>query len=74
MLLPQALQEWLPEDYLAYFIRDVLDRLDLWQVTSRVEQKRRSEPPYNPKMNVNVQLYFYCVGFPPSQRIARGLR
>ena len=29
LLLPQALQEWLPEDHLAYFISDIVDQLDL---------------------------------------------
>ena len=28
LLLPAALQEWLPEDHLAYFISDVVDQLD----------------------------------------------
>ena len=29
LLLPAALQEWLPENHLAYFISDVVDQLDL---------------------------------------------
>ena len=29
LLLPAALQEWLPDDHLAYFISDVVDQLDL---------------------------------------------
>ena len=28
LLLPAALQEWLPPDHLAYFISDVVDQLD----------------------------------------------
>ena len=28
LLLPPALQEWLPEDHLAYFISDVVNQLD----------------------------------------------
>ena len=27
LLLPAALQEWLPDDHLAYFISDVVDQL-----------------------------------------------
>ena len=27
LLLPAALQEWLPDDHLAYFISDVVDRI-----------------------------------------------
>ena len=29
LLLPTALQEWLPEDHLAYFVPDVVEQLDL---------------------------------------------
>ena len=29
LLLPAFLQEWLPDDHLAYFISDVVDQLDL---------------------------------------------
>ena len=41
LLLPQALQEWLPEDHLAYFISDIVDQLDLSEITGRYEQERR---------------------------------
>ena len=73
MLLPQALQEWLPEDHLAYFVSDVVDRLDLREITDRYELERRGGPPYNPRMMVKVLLYAYCVGVPSSRRIASRL-
>jgi transposase len=28
-LLPSALQDWLPQDHLAYFVKDTIDSLDL---------------------------------------------
>ena len=37
LLLPAALQEWLPDDHLAYFISDVVDQLDVSEVTARYE-------------------------------------
>ena len=37
LLLPAALQEWLPDDHLAYFISDVVDQLDLSSITARYE-------------------------------------
>ena len=73
LLLPQALQEWLPEGHLAYFISDVVDQLNLSEITDRYEQKRREGPPYNPRMMAKVLLYAYCVGVPSSRRIARRL-
>ena len=73
LLLPQALQEWLPEDHLAYFILDVVDQLDLSEITARYDRERRGGPPYNPRMMVKVLLYGYCVGVPSSRRIATRL-
>ena len=33
-LLPDALQDWLPEGHLAYFINDTIDSLDLRESSS----------------------------------------
>ena len=73
LLLPAALQEWLPEDHLAYFISDVVDQLDLSEITVRYERERRGGPPYHPLMMVKVLLYGYCVGVASSRRIAQRL-
>ncbi len=73
LLLPAALQEWLPEDPPAYFISDVVDQLDLSKITARYEQERRGGPPYNPGMMVKVLLYGYCIGEVSSRRIATKL-
>ena len=73
LLLPQALQEWLPENHLAYFISDVADQLDLSEITERYEGERRGGPPDHPLMMVKVLLYGYCVGVASSRRIAQRL-
>ena len=73
LLLPQTLQEWLPEDHLAYFISDIVDQLDISEITARYEQERRGGPPYNPRMMVKVLLYGYCIGVASSRRIAQRL-
>ena len=73
MLLPAALREWLPDDHLAYFISDVVDQLDLSEITARYERESRGGPPYHPRMMVKVLLYGYCVGVASSRRIAQGL-
>ena len=73
LLLPAALQEWLPPDHLAYFISDVVDQLDISEVTARYEQETRGGPPYHPRMMVKVLLYGYCIGVASSRRIAQGL-
>ena len=73
LLLPAALQEWLPPDHLAYFISDVVDQLDLSAITARYEQETRGGPPYHPRMMVKVLLYGYCIGVASSRRIAQRL-
>ena len=73
LLLPAALQEWLPPEHLAYFVSDVVDQLDLSAVTDRYEEERRGGPPYHPRMMVKVLLYGYCTGVASSRRIAQRL-
>ena len=73
LLLPAALQEWLPSDHLAYFISDVVEQLDLSDIMARYERERRGGPPYHPELMVKVLLYGYCVGVASSRRIARRL-
>ena len=73
LLLPAALQEWLPDDHLAYFISDVVDQLDLSSITTRYEGERRGGPPYHPRMMVKVLLYGYCIGVASSRRITQRL-
>ena len=73
LLLPAALREWLPDDHLAYFISDVVDQLELSEITARYEWESRGGPPYHPRMMVKVLLYSYCVGVASSRRIAQRL-
>ena len=73
LLLPSALREWLPDDHLAYFISDVVDQLELFEITARYERESRGGPPYHPRMMVKVLLYGYCVGVASSRRIAQRL-
>ena len=73
LLLPAALQEWLPEDHLAYFISDLVEHRDLSAITARYQGEERGGPPYHPRMMVKVLLYGYCTGVASSRRIAQRL-
>ena len=73
LLLPAALQEWSPDDHLAYFMSDVVDQLDLSEITARYDRESRGGPPYHPRMMVKVLLYGYCVGVSSSRQIAQWL-
>ena len=54
LLLPAALQEWLPSDHLSYFISDIVDQLDLSAITGRYDEQRGG-PPYHPRMIVKPE-------------------
>ena len=73
LLLPVAMREWLPDDHLAYFVSDVVDELELSEITARYGGESRGGPPYHPRMMVKVLLYGYCVGVASSRRIAQRL-
>src|SRR5206468_3144518 len=72
LLLPPDLREWLPDDHLALFVSDVVDRLDLSAILDTYESgDGRGQPPYHPAMMVKLLLYAYCVGKPSSRKIER---
>jgi len=73
LLMPVALQDWLPSDHLAYFISDVVDHLDLSTIMSRYEREERGYPPYHPRMMVKVMIYGYATGVFSSRKIAAKL-
>ena len=71
LLLPPALQDWLPEDHLAVFLSDVVDHaLDLTPILATYETgDGRGQPPYHPALLVKLLLYAYCTGKPSSRKI-----
>lgn len=73
LLLPPSLREWLPEGHLAFFVSDVVDRLDLHDFYARYEGDGRRNQPYDPHMMVKIMLYAYATGTFSSRRIARKL-
>jgi transposase len=72
-LLPQALQDWLPEGHLAYFVSDTIDSLDLQAFYARYEGGGSRNQPFHPAMMVKVLVYAYATGVFSSRKIARRL-
>jgi transposase len=70
-LLPPSLIEWLPKDHLVFFVRDVLDKIDLSPIMSVYEQEERGFPPYHPKVMTGILLYGYCTGITSSRKLAQ---
>ena len=73
MLLPEALQDWLPEGHLAYFISDTVDGLDLSAFHDRYWGGGSRNQPFHPAMMVKVLVYAYATGVFSSRKIARKL-
>jgi transposase len=72
-LMPCALQEWLPQGHLAYFIHDTVDRLDLRAFHARYADGGSRNQPFHPAMMVKVLVYGYATGVFSSRKIARKL-
>jgi transposase len=70
-LLPPDLREWLPQDHLAWFVRDVVDQLDIGPFLRCYRADGHGHPAYDPMMLLGVLLSVYCVGVRSSRQIER---
>jgi transposase len=68
-LLPPDLRDWLPEGHLAWFVRDVVDQLDLGPFLRCCRADGHGHPAYDPKLLLGVLLYAYAVGVRSSRQI-----
>lgn len=73
LLLPEAIQDWLPEGHLAHFISDTVDTLDLSALHARYDKDGPRNQPFHPAMMVKVLVYGYASGVFSSRKIARKL-
>ena len=72
-LLPDALQDWLPQGHLAYFISDSVDSLDLCAFHARYAKGGPRNQPFHPAMMVKVLIYGYATGTFSSRKLAAKL-
>ena len=73
LLLPAALQDWLPEGHLAYYISDTIDSLDLSAFHARYAKGGPRNQPFHPAMMVKVLVYGYATGVFCSRKLAKKL-
>jgi transposase len=73
LLLPEAIQDWLPEGHLAYYISDTVDTLDLGAFHARYDKDGPRNQPFHPAMMVKVLVYGYATGVFSSRKLARKL-
>lgn len=65
--MPHDLNDWLPEDHLARFVVDIVDKMDLCQVYSSYSGK--GSTPYDPKLLLSLIFYGYSTGVFSSRKI-----
>ena len=68
MLLPPSIQEWLPEQHLARFVVDIVEQLDLGEITSRYGGSG-GKRAYHPAMLVALLFYGYATGVFSSRKL-----
>jgi len=67
--LSPDIRKWLPDDHLALFISEVVDTLDLSEITDEYLHLQGGRPAYHPAMMLKLLFYGYCVGVRSSRRI-----
>jgi transposase len=68
-LLPPDLREWVPEDDLAHFVLEAVERVDLRHF--RVNERGSGSPQYPPRLMLALLIYCYANGLFSSRRIER---
>lgn len=67
MLLPPTINEWLPEDHLAVFVAEVIDRLDLTYIED--QYRGCGKAGYSPALLLSLLFYGYSTGVFSSRKI-----
>jgi transposase len=70
-LMPPSVREWLPAGHLAWFVLDVVERLDLDAFLGVYRADGSGRPAHDPRMMVALMLYAYAVGERSSRQIER---
>lgn len=70
-LLPPSLQDWLPDHHLAWFVLDVVARVDTTALHARHPNDGVGRRAYDPDMLLALLVYAYCGGVRSSRQIER---
>jgi transposase len=68
-LLPPSIQEWLPENHMARFVVEIVERLDLGRMTTAY--RGRGSDAFHPAMMVALLFYGYATGVFSSRKLER---
>jgi transposase len=70
-LMPPSVREWLPAGHLAWYLLEVVERLDLGAFYGEYRADGSGRPAHDPAMMVALLLYAYAVGERSSRQIER---
>ncbi len=73
-LLPTSMRDWLAEGHLAWFVIDVVERIDTRTLHARHPNDGPGRPAYDPDMMLTLLLYAYVTGQRSSRRIEAACR
>jgi len=68
-LLPTSMREWLPKGHLAWFLIDVVGKVNTKAFHARHPNDGVGRPAYDPEMMLTLLMYAYCEGVRSSRRI-----
>jgi transposase len=70
-LMPPSVREWLPSGHLAWYLLEVVERLDLGGFRGEYRADGSGRPAHDPAMMVALLLYGYAVGERSARQIER---
>jgi transposase len=73
-LMPVSMRDWLEEGHLAWFVIDVVERIDTSVLHARHANDGPGRPAYDPDMMLALLLYAYSTGVRSSRRIEAACR
>ena len=74
LLLPPSMEDWLPADHLAHFVRECVDSMNLKAMGFKQRKSEDGRPSYAPDLLLKVWLYGYLRQIRSSRKLERGCR